>query len=42
MKDFAILAARKTPWEIVAPNLTVLVFGLLAFAAVIFLIFILA
>jgi alpha-glucoside transport system permease protein len=42
MHLLSIMQARKTPWEIVAPNLTILVFGLLAFAAVIVLIFLLA
>ena len=35
------LAARATPWEIIAPNLTITIFGLLTFAAVIFLLFVL-
>ncbi len=40
---FAIdIVARKTGWEIIAPNLIMLVFGLLAFAAIVFLMFILA
>ena len=36
------IVARKTGWEIIAPNLIMLVFGLLAFAAIVFLMFILA
>ena len=40
---FAIdIIARKTGWEIIAPNLIMLVSGLLAFAAIIFLMFVLA
>jgi alpha-glucoside transport system permease protein len=40
---FAIdIVARKTGWEIIAPNLLMLVAGLLAFAAIIFLMFVLA
>jgi alpha-glucoside transport system permease protein len=40
---FAIdIVARKTGWEIIAPNLIMLVSGLLAFAAIIFLMFVLA
>jgi alpha-glucoside transport system permease protein len=40
---FAIdIVARKTGWEIIAPNLIMLVLGLLAFAAIIFLMFVLA
>jgi alpha-glucoside transport system permease protein len=40
---FAIdIVARKTGWEIIAPNLIMLVAGLLAFAAIIFLMFVLA
>ena len=40
---FAIdIVARKTGWEIIAPNLIMLIAGLLAFAAIIFLMFILA
>jgi alpha-glucoside transport system permease protein len=36
------IVARKTGWEIIAPNLIMLVFGLLAFAAIVFLMFVLA
>jgi alpha-glucoside transport system permease protein len=36
------IVARKTGWEIIAPNLLMLVLGLLAFAAIVFLMFILA
>jgi alpha-glucoside transport system permease protein len=40
---FAIdIVARKTGWEIIAPNLIMLIAGLLAFAAIIFLMFVLA
>ena len=40
---FAIdIIARKTGWEIIAPNLIMLVSGLLAFAAIVFLMFVLA
>jgi alpha-glucoside transport system permease protein len=40
---FAIdIIARKSGWEIIAPNLIMLVSGLLAFAAIIFLMFVLA
>ena len=36
------IVARKTGWEIIAPNLLMLVLGLLAFAAIVFLMFLLA
>jgi alpha-glucoside transport system permease protein len=36
------IVARKTGWEIIAPNLIMLVSGLLAFAAIVFLMFVLA
>lgn len=36
------LVARKTGWEIIAPNLITLVFGLASFAAIVVLVFILA
>ena len=36
------IVARKTGWEIIAPNLLTLVLGLLAFAAIVFLMFLLA
>ncbi|MFM1995370.1 MAG: hypothetical protein RLZZ610_887 [Actinomycetota bacterium] len=36
------LVARKTGWEIIAPNLITLVFGLTAFAAIVVLLFLLA
>ena len=36
------IVARKTGWEIIAPNLIMLVLGLLAFAAIVFLMFVLA
>jgi alpha-glucoside transport system permease protein len=36
------IVARKTGWEIIAPNLIMLVSGLLAFAAIVFLVFVLA
>jgi hypothetical protein len=36
------IVARKTGWEIIAPNLIMLIFGLLAFAAIVFLMFLLA
>ena len=36
------LVARKTGWEIIAPNLITLVFGLIAFAAIVVLLFLLA
>jgi alpha-glucoside transport system permease protein len=40
---FAVdIVARKTGWEIIAPNLIMLIAGLLAFAAIIFLMFVLA
>lgn len=37
-----IIAARKTGWEVIAPNLTTLIFGLLAFAGIVILVFLLA
>ena len=37
-----IVAARKTGWEVIAPNLTTLIFGLLAFAGIVLLVFLLA
>jgi len=36
------IVARKTGWEIIAPNLLMLVLGLLAFAAIVLLMFLLA
>ena len=36
------LVTRKTGWEIIAPNLITLVFGLAAFAAIVVLVFLLA
>ena len=36
------LVTRKTGWEIIAPNLITLVIGLVAFAAIVVLLFILA
>jgi alpha-glucoside transport system permease protein len=40
---FAIdIVVRKTGWEVIAPNLIMLIFGLLAFAGIIFLMFVLA
>jgi len=37
---FGILTARETGWDVIAPNLTITIFGLLTFAAVIFLLFV--
>lgn len=37
-----VVAARKTGWEIIAPNLSTLIFGLLAFAGIVLIIFLLA
>ena len=42
MNNIAIYAARKTPWEVIAPNLMLLIISLAAFAAVVVLVFVLA
>ncbi|MGA1171793.1 MAG: sugar ABC transporter permease, partial [Aquiluna sp.] len=35
-----VFTARETGWDVIAPNLTITIFGLLTFAAVIFLLFV--
>jgi alpha-glucoside transport system permease protein len=42
MINTAFVAARKTPWEVIFPNLVLLIIALTAFAAVIYLVFLLA
>ena len=42
MNAVGIFAARKTPWEIVADNFSLLAMALLAFGAIVFLVFVLA
>ena len=42
MSSMGILTARETPWEIVAKNFSLLAMALLAFGAVVFLVFLLA
>jgi len=42
MNSMGILTARETPWEIVANNFSLLAMALLAFGAVVFLVFLLA
>lgn len=42
MNNIVIYAARKTPWEVIYPNLILLVVSLIAFAAVVYLVFLLA
>ncbi len=42
MINTAFVAARKTPWEVIFPNLLLLVVSLTAFAAIVYLVFLLA
>ncbi|MEY4990881.1 MAG: hypothetical protein RIS08_1107 [Actinomycetota bacterium] len=42
MYNFSILAIRKTPWDIIGENFTLLALALLSFGAIIFLVFLLA
>ncbi|MGB4706423.1 MAG: sugar ABC transporter permease [Aquiluna sp.] len=42
MMHFSFLAARKTPWEIIGENFTLLAFALLAFGGVLVLLFLIA
>jgi len=42
MMHFSFLAARKTPWDIIGENFTLLAFSLLAFGAVLVLLFLIA
>jgi len=42
MINTAFVAARKTPWEVIFPNLLLLIVSLTAFAAIVYLVFLLA
>jgi alpha-glucoside transport system permease protein len=42
MINTAFIAARKTPWEVIFPNLILLIVSLAAFAAIVYLVFLLA
>jgi len=42
MINTAFVAARKTPWEVIFPNLLLLIVSLAAFAAIVYLVFLLA
>jgi alpha-glucoside transport system permease protein len=42
MVSTAFIAARKTPWEVIFPNLILLIVSLAAFAAIVYLVFLLA
>ncbi|MEY4994462.1 MAG: hypothetical protein RLZ65_311 [Actinomycetota bacterium] len=42
MFNFSIIAARKTPWDIIGENFALLALALLSFGAIIFLVFLLA
>ena len=42
MINTAFVAARKTPWEVIFPNLLLLIVSLVAFAAIVYLVFLLA
>lgn len=42
MNHLIVHAGRKTPWEVIAPNLLLLVLALTAFAAIVYLVFLLA
>jgi alpha-glucoside transport system permease protein len=42
MINTAFVAARKTPWEVIFPNLILLIVSLVAFAAIVYLVFLLA
>jgi alpha-glucoside transport system permease protein len=42
MISTAFIAARKTPWEVIFPNLILLIVSLAAFAAIVYLVFLLA
>jgi alpha-glucoside transport system permease protein len=42
MINTAFVAARKTPWEVIFPNLVLLIVALAAFAAIVYLVFLLA
>lgn len=42
MINTAFIAARKTPWEVIFPNLILLIASLAAFAAIVYLVFLLA
>ncbi len=42
MISTAFVAARKTPWEVIFPNLILLIVSLAAFAAIVYLVFLLA